>query len=104
MAKYHVILQPEAVENVSVIFTWLQSRSIQGAASWFSALEHAVGRLAQAADIFPIAQESHNFDVEVRETLFRTRRGRPYRMIFTIQGDQVHVVYIRGPGQDWISP
>jgi hypothetical protein len=35
----------------------------------------------------------------IRQTLFKTPRGRTYRMVFTILGSDVRVLAIRGPGQ-----
>ena len=36
---------------------------------------------------------------EVRQVLFQTRHGRPYRILYAISGDEVRVLRVRGPGQ-----
>jgi hypothetical protein len=40
-----------------------------------------VERLQQSANRFPLAPESHHFDHEIRNVLFKTRRGQPYRLL-----------------------
>lgn len=41
---------------------------------------------------------------EIRQLLFRTRKGRTYRALFDIQGKTVRVLRIRGPGQQLLAP
>jgi len=50
-----------------------------------------------------LAVESDYVDFEVREVLFKTRRGLVYRALYTIRGDEVFVLHVRGPGQDFLS-
>ena len=33
----------------------------------------------------------------------KTRRGRPYRLLFTLDDCEVRVLHVRGPGQDLVS-
>jgi len=40
----------------------------------------------------------------VRHLLFEIRKGRPYRALFTIQGDRVRVLAIRAPGEKPVKP
>jgi hypothetical protein len=51
----------------------------------------------------PLAVESEHVDAEIREVLFKTRRGLVYRLLFTIRQSHVFVLHVRGPGQDWIG-
>ncbi len=44
------------------------------------------------------------FEESIRNVLFKTRRGRTYQMLFVIRGAAVHVVSIRGAGQQPIRP
>jgi len=39
-------------------------------------------------------------EYDVREVLFKTRKGNPYRILFTIQEAEVLILRVRGPGQD----
>ena len=56
-------------------------------------------------DTFParcaIAPESRFFRREIRHLLHGTP-GRRYRVLFTIEGATVHVLYIRRYAQDWV--
>jgi len=46
------------------------------------------------------APEAELVGRDVRQALFKTRRGRIYRVLFIVVDDMVHVVAIRGYGQD----
>lgn len=103
MTEYRVVVQPEAERNTTAIYDWIFARSADGAGQWYRALKVAIDRMRKQPQRFAIARESRRFDFEVRELLFKTRRGRPYRILFTIRDREVHVLYIRGPGQDWVA-
>jgi plasmid stabilization system protein ParE len=92
------ILAP-AQADVDHIFEWLNERSPAGAISWYAAFCKAINELRQNAARFPLATESEALKVEIREQLFRTKHGRRYRMLFTIVGQQVRILRVRGPGQ-----
>jgi len=51
-----------------------------------------------------LAYEDRYFPDEVRHLLFEIRKGRPYRALFTIQGDRVRVLAIRAPGEKPVKP
>ena len=58
--------------------------------------------MALDADKRALAPESEHVDYEIREVLFKTRKGNPYRILFTIQGNEVLVLRVRGLGQDFV--
>lgn len=43
--------------------------------------------------------KADRFTDDLRETYFKTRHGRRYRIVFTIIGTEVRVLRIRAPGQ-----
>jgi hypothetical protein len=90
---------PKAQWDKRHIVEWLVTRSPQGAAAWLAAYDQMVQRLENAADTFPPAQESADLDVVVKQALFKTRRGRAYRAVFHIDGTEVYILRVRGPGQ-----
>jgi hypothetical protein len=45
------------------------------------------------------ASEGRLLGRNVREKFFKTRQGRRYRLLYTINGDVVRVLRVRGPGQ-----
>jgi plasmid stabilization system protein ParE len=102
--KFNAQLLWRAERDLDRILTWLNQRSPQGAANWLRAWDQTFLTLKSSADEYPLAPESEGWPFEVRQILFRTRKGRDYRALFTIQGTEVLVMHIRGPGQDLVAP
>jgi hypothetical protein len=50
-----------------------------------------------------LAPENDHVDFEVREILFKTRRGLIYRTLFTIHENSAFLLHVRGPGQDFLT-
>lgn len=97
--SFRVILEPRAHQHFKHIVRWLSDRSPSGAEHWLDAFDDAIERLEGNADGCSIAPENVLVKREIRQTLFKTPRGRMYRMVFTIVGSDVRVLAIRGPGQ-----
>jgi len=97
--KFNVKALRKAEADVRSITKYLYERSPQGAAAWLDAYRQARTRLASNADRCGQADEDEHFDIDVKQALFKTRRGRIYRMLFTIVGNEVRILRIRGPGQ-----
>ena len=97
--KFSVAILARAQSDVDQIYDWLNKRSPSGALRWYAAFCEAIRELQEDAGRFPIASETASLSVEVREELFRTRRGRRYRLLFTIIDQQVRILRVRGPGQ-----
>jgi plasmid stabilization system protein ParE len=104
MAKVRVLLDQEGERNVEEIYQWIDARSKEGAARWYLAFLKAIAVLGDQADRFGNAPESHHFDESIRDLSFRMKSGRRYRLLFTISGSEVHVLFVRGPGRDWAAP
>ena len=90
---------PKAKWDKRHIFEWLFERSPQCAAAWLDAYDQVVERLRTAADTLPFAQESSDLDLEAKQILFKTKRGRIYRAVFHVDGADVYILRVRGPGQ-----
>lgn len=58
-----------------------------------------IDRLRAAADSFPLALENQDLELEVKQVLFKTKRGRIYRAVFYVDGADVFILRVRGPGQ-----
>ncbi|REJ90839.1 MAG: type II toxin-antitoxin system RelE/ParE family toxin [Planctomycetota bacterium] len=101
---FEIRLTREAEANVRGIYGWIASRSSDGARTWLEAFDGAKQRLSEGADQCPLAPESDAFDEELREIAFKTRRGNVYRALFVIRETTVHIVSVRGPGQDRLNP
>ncbi len=95
---------PKAKQDKHSIFRWLYERSPAGAFTWLDAYDSLAERLKQDAATFGLAPESANCEFEVRQALFKTRRGRVYRALFLIEGTEVFILRVRGPGQAPVIP
>jgi plasmid stabilization system protein ParE len=103
--SYAVRVLRRAEQDVDEILHFIAHvrKSPAGARSWYQAYEKALQRLAAAADTLALAPENDFVDFDLRQILFKTPRGRTFRAIFTIVGDEVRLLHIRGPGQDVMS-
>lgn len=93
-----------AQADVRQIALWLAARSTQGAGAWLDAYDELLARLENGADSCGPADESDEFEMDVRQAFFKTRRGRVYRALFIIESDQVFILRVRGPGQAPVNP
>ena len=101
---YRVTLVPRAVDDLDSILEYIQERSPQGAQTWFNRWLEVYETLQSSADRQPLAAEDSDHDEDIRHVIFKTRRGNPYRCLFLIRGHVVHVLHIRGYGQNLVSP
>ena len=101
--SFRVTAHRRAEEDVGQVSTWLASQSLDGAARWLDAYDNMIDQLRHTPLSFGLAPENELVDSEVRQALFKTHRGRVYRAIFTIEGDNVRVLRVRSPGQGPIA-
>lgn len=94
----------KARQDKESIFRWLHGRSPPGAASWLRAYDAVIENLRREAPSFGEALENKDCDFDVRQALFKTRRGRVYRALFFIEGEDVYILRVRGPGQAPVAP
>jgi hypothetical protein len=97
--SYTVFELPKAKDDKHSIFRWLNERSPQGAVAWLDAYDELVNRIKDDAPRFGKSPESQDCDFEIRQGLFKTRRGRVYRVLFFVEGADAYVLRVRGPGQ-----
>jgi len=85
--------------DVEEIFNWLVHRSMQGAISWYLAFYRAVDTIAAGPETFGAAPESALLGRSLHQSMFKTRRGRTYRIIFELSDAEIILLRVRGPGQ-----
>jgi plasmid stabilization system protein ParE len=88
-----------ATSDVDAIFNWLVPRSVQGAISWYLAFRRSADKIAEAPQSFARAPEADRLSRDLRQALFKTRRGRTYRIVFEFTDSEIFVLRVRGPGQ-----
>ena len=102
--SFIVSVQPRAEQDVDNIYRWLRKRSPLGAVRWYVALQQALRDLADRPERFAQAAEGRRIGRDVRQSFFKTCRGRRYRLLFTIIGTEIRVLRVRGPGQRPMRP
>ncbi len=100
---YTVVILPRAEHDFQTLHDYIKERSPQGAASWANAFYKALKRLEQSPLTCGLAPESATSGRDVYQLIFRTRKGNPYRALFTIQDERVFIRHIRGYGQDIVD-
>ena len=90
---------PRASQDIRRIVRWLRKRSQKGAASWLRSMWQAALNIAEDAERYGYASEADNLTEPVREALFKTRRGRRYRIIFVFTDSKVRILRVRRPGE-----
>jgi plasmid stabilization system protein ParE len=100
---YRVHELSRAQADVRSIVDWLKSRSPQGAAAWLDAYDAMLEGLSRFAT-HAVAPENAEAEFEVRQVLFKTRRGKVYRDLYLVDGDDVYILRVRGKGQAPVDP
>lgn len=101
--NFQVILLPQAERDVAAILAWLHDRSPQGAAAWYRSWMATIESLETTAGGCGRAPEDKDHEATIRQILFKTRRGRPYRALFAIRAATVYVLHVRGSGQNVLN-
>jgi plasmid stabilization system protein ParE len=97
--RYTVRTLPRAEFDAQQIYEWIRERSPEGARSWWFAFENACETLERDPNSYALAPEAEVTGRELRQMLFKTRRGRYYRALYVVIDDEVRIVRVRGPGQ-----
>jgi plasmid stabilization system protein ParE len=97
--KRRVVTHPRADRDVAKIYAWIARHSAAGANAWYRAFRQAIERAAEMPEHCALAAETALVSLQVRQALFKTRRGLKYRILFDIQGEELRVLRVRGPGQ-----
>lgn len=90
---------PKALADVVAIARFLGKRSPQGMHAWLDAYDEAVDRVSARDCPRSHAPENDRVDEELFHVLFKTKRGRTYRAVYLVDGDDLLVLRVRGPGQ-----
>ncbi len=97
---YSLRILDRAQVDVRRIFEWLNEKSPAGSKRWYAAFEAAVLRLRENPFLWPLAPEDEFVNYEIHHCVFRTRRGRPYRILYTVVDREIRILHVRSHGQD----
>ena len=93
---FRVIVQPRAEQDLVSAYLRAAEHAPETAAHWFNRFHDALKSLAEHPTRCGIAPESSTVDLEIRQLLFGRRQSAScWRALFTIDGDEVHVLHIR---------
>lgn len=101
---FEVTLSDGAEQDVAAIYNWIACRSADVAARWYQAFRQAVTALSYDPQRFPVAPESREFELPIRNATFRMPSRRVYRILFMLTANHVEILFVRGPGQDFATP
>ena len=104
---YRIIIEPTAEREIRSAVRWkTENASPAVAARWYNGLVQKIDTLRSHPTRYALAAENDKFPEEIRE-LFYGRGGKRvhrHRIIFTIRGDAVHVLYVRHTARDEVEP
>ncbi len=83
---YRVDISRPAVEDAEAAYLWMRETSPEKAAEWFAGLMGAIFSLESMPERCPLAPESREFVIEVRQLLYG-KRLNSYRVLFSVSYD-----------------
>ena len=101
--EYRVVITAPADRDFRDHFEWIQQRSIQGSENWRARIIAAIRTLDVNPEQHAPARESAAFPVTIRCLMVGKQRSS-FRVLFHIADDEVRVLAIRRPAQDFLSP
>jgi len=97
--RHELVIVGPAERDVDYIYRYISERSPRGASSWYQAFEKCLARIVNQPLSCSLAPENSKFTIELRQAIFKTRHGDPYRCIFTVVDNEIRILRIRGRGQ-----
>lgn len=102
--RYRIELAESAKVDLRDVVRWIKNEVSPAAADkWLDGLLSAAGTLKDQPLRCPLAAESDRFPEDIRFLLHGGRKPT-YRILFTIRGDSVVILYVRHVARDEIQP
>ncbi|MEH2350000.1 MAG: type II toxin-antitoxin system RelE/ParE family toxin [Nostoc sp.] len=95
---FQVEITPIAETQIEQAYRWYRERNPEFTDRWFRKLMNAIATLQEKPQRCALAVEPEIFPEEVRQLLYGKAKN-VYRVIFTIRGTTVNVLYVRHSGQ-----
>ncbi|MBF0132434.1 MAG: type II toxin-antitoxin system RelE/ParE family toxin [Magnetococcales bacterium] len=99
MKRFKVIVMPNAQNDIQKAFAWLEEENPVHAEQWIREIRERILALETLPESHAIAPESAVFECDIRQILIG--RGTPWRVFFTVDGDQVQILHVRHGRQDY---
>lgn len=91
---FRVSISPTALADIEAILLSQAEISLEYAAAWLNGLETATASLSEQPLRCSLAYESRAFNLKIRQLLYGKNRDL-YRVLFTVEGDEVRIHHIR---------
>lgn len=102
--KYEVIVHDTAMKDIVRNATWwIENHSQDQALIWYEAILKKVDSLHEMPESHAIIPENELFNFEIRHALFGLGSRPGYRIIFTVRGNQVHVLTVKAAEERWLE-
>ena len=98
--SFQVKISPRAKAEFEDQLLYLLERSPKGADAWAFAFQTTITDLEKHAETHGLAPESSDHPIDIHQVIFKTKRGYPYRLLYSIDGTEVQIHSVRGVGQD----
>ncbi len=104
---YRIIIEPAAEREIRAAVRWkTENASPHVAARWYNGLIRRIDVLRRQPLRCPLAAENDRFPEEIRELLYGRsgKRIHKHRILFTVRGETVHILYVRHTARDELEP
>ncbi|NJK64840.1 MAG: type II toxin-antitoxin system RelE/ParE family toxin [Synechococcaceae cyanobacterium SM2_3_1] len=95
---FQVEITPIAEAQIEQAYRWYRDRDSDFADGWFRGFMNTVATLQEMPQRCALAVEHEVFSEEVRQLIYRKGKST-YRVLFTIRGERVYVLYVRHSAQ-----
>ena len=99
--SFSVNISPRAKTEFEDQLLYLLERSPQGADAWATAFNSTLASLESSPKIHGLAPESPYHSQDIFQVIFKTKKGYPYRLLYSIDGADVLIHSVRGVRQDY---
>ncbi len=100
--KYDISFAPAAAEDLAEILKWLEAEAPQEVREWYASIKAHIKTLERLPTRCPLAPENGLWGNEpIRQLLFQGYPSK-YRILFTINEQQVQILNIRHGARRWM--
>jgi plasmid stabilization system protein ParE len=103
MASRVVISQRAERDLQDIAAWWARERSPEQASRWLTGIYEKLRTLRDSAAQWPLAPESQDFVIELRELHYGTGRRATHRAVYTVTEDLVLILTVRHLAQDRLA-
>lgn len=101
--EFLVRISPSALADAETAYLWIQERDPDMADKWFNGLLEAIDSLDRLPARCPVAAESEELGMEIRQLLYGKSKRFRYRILFGISETEVIVYRIRHTARQYLT-